>query len=1211
MGILKKAGNWIRRKFNDSVDRYNEKQRRRRAALYDDYYRYEAQCYEEIYRMHMERDEIISNLRYGYENKIADMKAREIAIKKEANRELYKKVKLALEEEENDVKELIEELDSIIENINGTYKIQQNTYLRKKSIDKLKSEIIDTKNKYYGYLWYLSQYKRRRLDFIFERKGEIAEPYEINIPDTVLYKGKLLCIKKSELCKEGSLKINESMASEYICNDLECVESFGEDANVYVLVVGRDGYKHEISCSKGAFKYMAIKQPTIGVEAMVTGYRDNDVVLDYYGLELLLSKKELDNPRRIPPRGAKIRVYALWYKNDLSASPRVTEKYEKSMNWAEFGKIPLSINIEDLPIFKEFVEKNDIATIQYGWKISPINDECSILKLQLGSEHVLKCAVYNRGDGFEYLVFMEVMDKGNLISVEDIFVEVDVTVNVFCENEFYSINNVVTNEMREEFDSFLLYIRNEFSEQKSIQESLQGISYYNKWAELTGTLIEELSMGRPIRCDIVDVEPIGIDYKTGELRTKLYIINNEDVLDQIENINNKNYRIEYFIILNKVKYVIEFSSDASYLIVYGRVDENLLYEDCNILNVYPKVLPYPEMMQRTALNMFREGRIANSKLKPYLLDSGNIVSNDNGDRVEFFFNSYIEANKSQKLAVERALKEENIFLIQGPPGTGKTTVIKEIIQQHLYRYPNDKILIVSQANVAVDNVIRGLLDSNVTLISKENIVRCGNEGSISDDIKHIIFENKKEEYLNKVRDKVFNDREKDKYRKQWIEILENPNEETLVGECILKNHQLIGATCVGLEKKKLGLNEIIFDLVIVDEAGKALPGEILIPINRAKKVILIGDHKQLPPVVSPLLYNNERIDTSAILEDEKKDDFLNESFFKRLYEKCPESNKVMLNTQFRMPSAIGTMVSELFYSSKEEKLLNGDNTYEKKSIIFNRNLNMIDMSNIKQYKEKRDINSGPYNLMECSVVVNLIKFIRKKGYTDRIVVITPYKNQKRYLMNSVKEADLYNVDINTIDAFQGDEAEIVIYCTTRSNQKTDYFSYSSRLNVALSRAKNELIIVGSMKYFKSYGKGSNLYEIGEYISQNGNIFNYNEMKEINYIKSSINKFNLQEENNKQVHNSDSVDQIEVAVSLSLEKFMIPISEIEIPIQLVATPPKRFKIDRAIKYYLENGEMTKPIEVEQLDKHKFMLKDGYARFKAAEELELENVEILVV
>lgn len=1085
MSLLGRVVGWVRDKINELAYAYQEKQRKRRQKLYDDYRQYESQCYSEISRIRRQTAEKISALGVQYGNRIAEIRRREVLLKQNVNREIYEKILAKLSEEENDVKELLAELDDVIENINKVSKMQQKTYIRAKSINKLKTEIIESKNKYYGYLWYLGQYKKRRLEYLFEREGEIAEPYAESIPQNVLYNGKLFQIKKSELSEAGSLRINESMTSEYVCHDIEFAEDFDDEAYINVLVVGREGYKHEISCSKGHFKYMAIKQPTIGIEALVTGYSDKDVILDYYGLQLILPKKELDNPRRIPPRGSKIRVYALWYKNNLSESPHVTEKYERSMNWADLGKIPLAVCDHNKDEFKAFIEKNGMIMSQASWKVSPLNSDYTELKVQLGSEHVMKCSIHENEIGLKYLYFEGFLDKTELINIEDIFVEVDTVIKVFRGENFARDPESISDEIKEDFECFVLYISNEFNEQKSIQESSEGIGYYNKWSELTGALINVLSAGRPIKCDIADAEYAGIDYKTGEKRTRAYIINSEEILELVEKISNINFRTEYFISINNNRYVVEFAGDASYITIYGNFDVEFIYEEYNILNVYPKTMPYPEIMQKIALNTFREGRIANSKLKTYLLNGNNIVETDNGERVEIFFNSSIETNESQKLAVEKAIKEENLFLIQGPPGTGKTTVIKEIIQQHLYKFPNDKILIVSQANVAVDNVIRGLLDERITLISRDDIVRCGNEGSISDDIKDVIFENKKEEYLKRVESNRFSNPVKEAFRQQWLEILNNPEDETLVGECILKNHQLIGATCVGLEKKKLGLNEIVFDLVIIDEAGKALPGEILIPINRAKKLILIGDHKQLPPVVNPALYDNEKCDMTDILEEEEKEDFLNESFFKRLYESCPKTNKVMLNTQFRMPSTIGSIVSDLFYN--EERLQNGSNTFSKDPIIFDSNINLIDMSDIKDYQEVKQDNSGPYNEKECDVVIELLDYIRKNGYEKRVVIITPYKNQKRHLQKAVKDAGFDKIDINTIDAFQGDEEEIVIYCTTRSRHKTNYFSYASRLNVGLSRAKNELIIIGSKKYFYSYGEGSNLYNIAKAIERHGNV----------------------------------------------------------------------------------------------------------------------------
>ena len=289
-------------------------------------------------------------------------------------------------------------------------------------------------------------------------------------------------------------------------------------------------------------------------------------------------------------------------------------------------------------------------------------------------------------------------------------------------------------------------------------------------------------------------------------------------------------------------------------------------------------------------------------------------------------------------------------------------------------------------------------------------------------------------------------------------------------------------SCEQMMKQFCAAKDVKFDLVLIDEAGKALPGELLIPINRARKVILIGDHKQLPPTIDEKLSNI----TADIGEVENFEDTRNElfkeSFFKRLYENCPESNKTMLNTQFRMPFVIGQLISDLFY---DKELLNGSSTKNKTPIFFDNHMNFIDMSYDRTYKIDRSFN-GNVNQSEIKIIKNLITKIRKE-HSNKIAVITPYKAQKRYLINNLKSFD--EVYVDTVDGFQGDEADIAIFATTRSYGKTDFFSDYARINVALSRTIKELIIIGSMKYFKSYEETHPLFELAKQIESKGNVIN--------------------------------------------------------------------------------------------------------------------------
>ncbi len=152
------------------------------------------------------------------------------------------------------------------------------------------------------------------------------------------------------------------------------------------------------------------------------------------------------------------------------------------------------------------------------------------------------------------------------------------------------------------------------------------------------------------------------------------------------------------------------------------------------------------------------------------------------------------------------------------------------------------------------------------------------------------------------------------------------------------------------------------------------------------------------------------------------------------------------------------------------------------------------MNNDPEYKESlvsygNGKTGSPHNIREVEVVVELIKKVRGY-YKKRIVVITPYKKQKTLILGKIKSEKLALVNVNTIDAFQGDEEDLVIYCMTRSHKRTKYFSDPSRLNVAFSRARNTLIIVGSSTYIGSYPKKHIMNTVYEYLKKNAKIIDF-------------------------------------------------------------------------------------------------------------------------
>lgn len=197
----------------------------------------------------------------------------------------------------------------------------------------------------------------------------------------------------------------------------------------------------------------------------------------------------------------------------------------------------------------------------------------------------------------------------------------------------------------------------------------------------------------------------------------------------------------------------------------------------------------------------------------------------------------------------------------------------------------------------------------------------------------------------------------------------------------------------------------------------------------------------------------------------------------------------MLDIQFRMPTRIGEMVSNLFYGGR---LNSATVCREKAPLFFGNNIFFLNMDDDPEYHETQDVTadgkSGPYNESEIKITAALLKKLRE-NFSERIAVITPYKNQNKKLRQRLRGERLKNVVVNTIDAFQGDEAEIVIYCTTRAITPTKYFSDAARLNVAFSRARNLLIIIGALNYFYRYKSGHLMRKVADYLEERGRIVN--------------------------------------------------------------------------------------------------------------------------
>ena len=296
--------------------------------------------------------------------------------------------------------------------------------------------------------------------------------------------------------------------------------------------------------------------------------------------------------------------------------------------------------------------------------------------------------------------------------------------------------------------------------------------------------------------------------------------------------------------------------------------------------------------------------------------------------------------------------------------------------------------------------------------------------------------------------------------KDWIKRVQQG--DGLLQESLI-DATIVGATCLGIASLSDKI-DLKFDCVIVDEAGKATPTEILVPISLGKKVILVGDHKQLPPVVDEAL-----LDVSS--QELTRED-LETSLFEYLEKSLSKECKSVLDQQYRMHPVIGDLISTLFY---QETPLISKTTKEEKTIplnIFN-NKALVWLSTTRRKNNKEEYLVSTYqNQCEAKIIFEYLQKIDVElgvqNLKKEVAIIAGYKAQKDLLrrMYTTQYASVFNnitVEINTVDAFQGRETDIVFYSVVRSNERGNlgFLKDVRRLNVAFSRARELLVVVGN------------------------------------------------------------------------------------------------------------------------------------------------------
>lgn len=326
------------------------------------------------------------------------------------------------------------------------------------------------------------------------------------------------------------------------------------------------------------------------------------------------------------------------------------------------------------------------------------------------------------------------------------------------------------------------------------------------------------------------------------------------------------------------------------------------------------------------------------------------------------------------------------------------------------------------------------------------------------------------------RDKDLLERSKE-IREEWKGLLKQPTILDTFENLYLRKTNAVFATCTGIASSDNGVFALRdYDYVIVDEAAKCNMLDLLIPLVMGKKIILVGDHKQLYPMLEKDGLNEE-------ITDEELQELKEHTLFKWLFEdRVPAEFKIMLNKQYRMPLDISQFASENFY--------NGELESEKQN-TGNQCMFWID---IPESVEKQKGNSTSYyNAEEATAICKLMNKIDLSiNKRTEVGVICIYKSQANYLSNLLSQYNYKNVvwECSTVDAFQGKEKSIIIFNTVRSASCNQFVSDSNRTNVAITRTKDLLYIVGNLNIVKHREAGV-LKDLYYYISKKGAIYNKN------------------------------------------------------------------------------------------------------------------------
>lgn len=429
-------------------------------------------------------------------------------------------------------------------------------------------------------------------------------------------------------------------------------------------------------------------------------------------------------------------------------------------------------------------------------------------------------------------------------------------------------------------------------------------------------------------------------------------------------------------------------------------------------------------------------------------------------------------NDSQNQALNEIIAAEDVAIVHGPPGTGKTTTLVESIKFLVAE--GKKIMVTAPSNAAVDHLTRSIANAGISIVRIGNLAKVEEDTtahtldvllSQDRDFKQIRELKKRAVEMRKMGAKYRRSfgKEEAEQRKLLFQEAKNLNKEARELESYIVNKLIDGASviaCTLIGSTHEYIRSKVFDVVVIDEAGQALEPACWVAILKAEKVVMAGDPFQLPPTVKSH-------------EAERKG--LTKTLLEKAIERLPKIS--LLRTQYRMHQDIMFFSNSKFY----------DNALEAHESVATRGIGglypsveFIDTAGCGYAEEESEENSSRSNPEEAQLLLRHYNQLKLDlSVTNSIGVISPYRGQIDIL------SDLFNdeksVTVNTVDSFQGQERDVIYLSLVRSNDRSEigFLKDYRRMNVAMTRAKMKLVVIGDSATLGNDGFYSDFLEFAE------------------------------------------------------------------------------------------------------------------------------------